>query len=126
MRNSWRDIFVVCALVVFLGCAGGKPSRWGQFHGDHSNRGFQMINSGFALSSSWISSSYKITSSSLVIGKDYEEKEVIYAGTTDAMLVAIRSEDGSEKWKRLLDTDAAGMELIRPSLSRLQTAPTLL
>jgi outer membrane protein assembly factor BamB len=118
MRNSWRDIFVVCALVVFLGCAGGKPSRWGQFHGDHSNRGFQMINSGFALSSSWISSSYKITSSSLVIGKDYQDKEVIYAGTTDAMLVAIRSEDGSEKWKRSLGTDDSGVRIISsPSVS---------
>lgn len=118
MRNSWRDIFLVCALVVFLGCAGGKPSRWGQFHGDHSNRGFQLIDSGFALSSSWISNPYKITSSSLVIGKDYQEKEVIYAGTADASLVAIRSEDGSEKWNRLLGAADSGARIISsPSVS---------
>jgi outer membrane protein assembly factor BamB len=104
--------------VVCIGCAGGKPTRWGQFHGDPSNRGFQLIDSGFALSSSWISNSYRITSSSPVIGNDFQEREVIYVGTTDAMLVAIRSEDGSEKWKRSLGSADSGTRIISsPSVS---------
>jgi outer membrane protein assembly factor BamB len=65
-----------------------------------SNQGFQPINSGFALSSSWISDSYKITSASPVIGKDLQDREVVYIGTSDGMLVAVRAEDGSEKWRR--------------------------
>jgi outer membrane protein assembly factor BamB len=112
MRKSWRNIFLVCVLAVLLGCAGSKPAGWGQFHGDLSNRGFQMIDSGFALSSTWISKPYKITSSSLVIGKDYHEKEVVYAGTADGALVAIRSEDGSEKWKRFLDAADSGVKIV--------------
>ena len=118
MPNLWRNIFLICLLVIFFGCAAGKPSRWGQFHGGPSNRGFQLIDSGFALSSSWISNPYKITSSSPVIGKDFQEKEVLYAGTTDAMLIAIRSEDGSEKWRRSLSAAESGAWIISsPSVS---------
>lgn len=102
MSIYWRIIFLACTLAIFTGCAGSKPSRWGHFHGDPSSRGFQTINSGFALSSSWISNPYKITSSSPVIGLDFQDREVIYVGTADAMLVAIWSENGNEKWKRSL------------------------
>jgi len=117
MSTSWRNIFLICTLMVFIGCAGGKASRWGHFHGDLSSRGLQMIDSGFALSSSWISHPYKITSSSLVIGRDLQAEEVIYVGTTDAMLIAIKSKDGSEKWKRSLGS--AGSE------SRIVSSPSV-
>jgi outer membrane protein assembly factor BamB len=100
MNNFMRSALLVCTLVVFCGCAGSKFSTWGHFHGDLSNQGFQPINSGFALSSSWISDSYKITSASPVIGKDLQDREVVYIGTSDGMLVAVRAEDGSEKWRR--------------------------
>jgi hypothetical protein len=100
MNNFMRSAFLVCTLVVFCGCGGGKFSTWGHFHGDLSNQGFQAIDSGYALSSSWISNSYKITSASPVIGKDLQDKEVVYIGTSDGMLVAVRAEDGSEKWRR--------------------------
>ncbi len=102
MQSFLRSTLLICTVVVFSGCMGGKFSKWGHFHGDLPNQGFQTINSGFALSSSWISNSYKITSSSPVIGKDSQGREVVYIGTIDGMLVAIRSEDGSEKWKRPL------------------------
>jgi outer membrane protein assembly factor BamB len=100
MNNFMRNACLVYALVVISGCVGSKFSTWGHFHGDLSNQGFQSIDSGFALSSSWISNSYKITSASPVIGKDFRNREVVYIGTSDGMLVAVRSEDGSEKWKR--------------------------
>ena len=93
-------MILVCTLAVFSGCVGGKFSTWGHFHGDLSNQGFQAIDSGFALSSSWVSESYKITGASPVIGKDIHDREVVYIGTSDGMLVAVRSEDGSEKWRR--------------------------
>ena len=100
MNNFMRSLFLVCTLAVFSGCVGGKFSTWGHFHGDLSNQGFQAIDSGFALSSSWVSESYKITGASPVIGKDLQGREVVYIGTSDGMLVAVRSEDGSEKWRR--------------------------
>jgi hypothetical protein len=97
MSNGVRKIILIFSAVAFIGCAGGKPSRWGHFHGDSSNRGFQPIESGFALSASWISNPYRITSSSPVIGTDYQGREVLYVGTTNGKLIAIRSEDGTEK-----------------------------
>jgi outer membrane protein assembly factor BamB len=102
MNNFMRSSFLIFTLVVFCGCVGGKFSTWGHFHGDLSNQGFQAIDSGFALSASWISNPYKITSASPVIGKDLQNRDVVYIGTCDGMLVAVRSEDGSEKWRRSL------------------------
>ena len=100
MINFMRNAGLVCILAVLCGCVGAKSSSWGHFHGDLSNQGFQAIDSGFALSSSWISKSYKITSASPVIGKDLQGRSVVYIGTSDGMLVAVRAEDGSEKWRR--------------------------
>ena len=97
-----RNAIFIFLVVTFLGCTGGKPSRWGHFHGDPSNQGLQLIDSGFALSSSWISNPYRITSSSPVIGLDYQNREVLYIGTTNAKLIAIRTKDGTEKWQRSL------------------------
>jgi outer membrane protein assembly factor BamB len=102
MSTTKRTIALIGMLVVLSGCVGGHPTRWGHFHGDLSNQGSQLISSGFALSSSWISGPYPITSSSPVIGMDFQNKEVIYLGTIDARLLAVRSEDGSRKWVRFL------------------------
>jgi outer membrane protein assembly factor BamB len=102
MSSYLRSAILIYLVLIFAGCSGGKPSRWGHFHGDLSNQGFQLINSGFALSSSWISNPYRITSSSPVIGLDYQKREVLYIGTTNAKLIAIRTKDGTEKWQRLL------------------------
>ncbi|MGD9290893.1 MAG: hypothetical protein PVG74_24960, partial [Desulfobacterales bacterium] len=93
MNNFIRSAFLVCSLVVFSGCVGGRFSTWGHFRGDLSNQGFQAIDSGFALSSSWISKPYKITSASPVIGKDIQGREVVYIGTSEGSLVAVKSED---------------------------------
>ena len=112
MKNFMRSAFLVCTIVVFSGCVGGKFSTWGHFHGDLSNQGFQAGDSGFALSASWISNSYKITSASPVIGKDMQGKEVVYIGTSDGMLVTVRSKDGSEKWRRSLRSAGSETRII--------------
>ncbi|MBW2408935.1 MAG: PQQ-like beta-propeller repeat protein, partial [Deltaproteobacteria bacterium] len=99
MKYPLRKLLWIAALILILGCA-GRPTKWDQFHGDSLSQGFQSIDSGFALSAAWISESYKITSSSPVLGNDFEGKEILYIGTTDAHLVAIDTIDGSRKWKR--------------------------
>ena len=112
MNNFMRSAFLVFAWVAISGCASGKLATWGHFHGNLSNQGFQAIDSGFALSSSWISNSYKITSASPVIGKDLQGKDVVYIGTSDGMLIAVRSEDGSEKWRRSFGTVGSGTHIV--------------
>ena len=107
MNCFLRSTLFIWTLSIFCGCAGGKIQAWRQFHGDLPNQGFQEINSGFALSSNWISDSYKVTSASPVIGRDFQGREVLYIGTIDGALVAIRSEDGSEKWHTALDSSAS-------------------
>jgi outer membrane protein assembly factor BamB len=102
MSSYLRSAILIYLVVTFFSCAGGKPTRWGHFHGDPSSRGLQLIDSGFALSSSWISNPYRITSSSPVIGLDFQQREVLYVGTTNGKLIAIRTEDGIEKWQRPL------------------------
>jgi outer membrane protein assembly factor BamB len=107
MLIYWRSAILIYLVVAIFGCTGGKPTRWGHFHGDPSNQGLQLIDSGFALSSSWSSNPYRITSSSPVIGMDYQQQEVLYVGTTNAKLIAIRTADGTEKWQRSLgDADS--------------------
>ena len=104
--------------MAIVGCAGSKPTRWGHFHGNLPNQGVQAIESGFALSSHWISKPYQITSSSPVIGSDFQDREIIYIGTTDGVLLALRSEDGSEKWKKPLAADGSKTRIISsPSVS---------
>jgi hypothetical protein len=112
MSSSLRNAILIFSALSFIGCAGGKPSRWGHFHGDPSNQGFQLIKSGFALSSSWSSNPYKITSSSPVIGMDFQRREVVYIGTIDAKLIAIRSEDGTEKWQRPLGSSGSKTRIV--------------
>jgi hypothetical protein len=97
-----RSVILVISAVIFIACAGPEPIRWGNLHGNSASQGFQSITSGFALSSSWISNPYRITGSSPVIGLDNQRREVVYIGTTNAKLVAIRADDGTEKWQRRL------------------------
>lgn len=104
MISRLAKVFIIGGLAFVAGCASGDP-RWGQFHGDFSSRGYQPVESGFALSSAWISDAYRITSSSPVIGKDFEGKKKVYVGTTDAELLAIREQDGGLGWKRSVKED---------------------
>ncbi len=112
MSNSMRSVILIFSVVAFIGCAGGKSSRWGHFHGDPASQGFQSIDSGFALSSSWISNPYRITSSSPVIGLDFQGREVVYVGTTNAKLIATRSEDGTQKWQRSLGSAGSKTRIV--------------
>lgn len=94
---------VMWFLVVITGCAGGAFPKWRYFHGDLSGQGYQPVTSGFALFQAWVSKPYKITSSSPVIGASLlSGREVIYFGTVGGELVAINSEDGTERWRRSL------------------------
>ena len=118
MRIYGRKLFLVFTLMALVGCAGGKAIRWGHFHGNLPNQGIQRVDSGFALSPSWITKPYRISSSSPVIGSDFQDKEIIYIGTADGMLLALRSEDGSEKWTKPLGADGSGPRIISsPSVS---------
>ncbi|MGD8882610.1 MAG: PQQ-binding-like beta-propeller repeat protein, partial [Desulfobacterales bacterium] len=92
-----RTILMWC-FVILIGCAGGIP-KWRHFHGDLSGQGYQPIESGYALSATWIAGPYKITSSSPVIGFAVSGMQVIYFGTVDGELVAINSNDGIERWR---------------------------
>lgn len=107
-----RSAILIYLVVTFFGCTAGKPTRWGHFHGDPSNQGLQLIDSGFALSSSWISNPYRITSSSPVIGLDSQKREVLYIGTTNAKLIAIKTENGTEKWQRSLGPAGSNTRIV--------------
>ncbi len=118
MKLILRYAMLTIASAALIGCAGGRPSGWGNFHGDIASRGYQAVGSGFALSSSWVSEPYKISSASPVIGLDFQNREVLYLGTTDAKLVAIRTEDGSQKWQRRLGSaDLKTAVVSSPSVS---------
>jgi outer membrane protein assembly factor BamB len=118
MSIHWRNLPLIFILAVLVGCAGGKPTRWGHFHGNLSNQGVLPVESGFALSSHWISKPYRITSSSPVIGSDFQDREIVYIGTADGVLLALRSEDGSEKWAKPLAAKGSESRIISsPSVS---------
>ena len=116
MKYPLRKLLWITALILIVGCA-GRPTKWDQFHGDSVSRGFQSIDSGFALSSAWISESYKITSSSPVLGNDFEGKEILYIGTADAHLIAIDTTDGSQKWKRDVGNGQGARIVSSPAVS---------
>jgi outer membrane protein assembly factor BamB len=94
----YRTILMGC-LVILIGCVSGTP-KWRHFHGDLSGQGYQPVESAYALSAAWIAGPYKITSSSPVIGFAVSGREVIYFGTVDGELVALNSENGTERWRR--------------------------
>ncbi len=95
-----RGAFLTLYLFILAGCASYSIPNWRYFQGNLSGQGYMPVESGFAVSSAWTSSPYKITSSSPVIGIDVAGREVIYFGTVDGELIAINSEDGSERWRR--------------------------
>ena len=111
-----REAFWIMSFALLLGCA-GAPTKWAQFHGDLSNRGFQEVDSGFALSPAWISEPYKITSSSPILGKDIEGREILYVGTADAQLIAIDTSDGRDKWTRNLGDKGVSCIVSSPAVS---------
>ena len=116
MIRDLRKAFWILSFALLLGCA-GAPTKWAQFHGDLSNQGFQEIDSGFALSPAWISKPYKISSSSPILGKDIEGKEILYVGTADAQIIAVDTSDGSEKWTRFLGDGGATCIVSSPAVS---------
>jgi outer membrane protein assembly factor BamB len=118
MSNSLRNLIVLVSAAALIGCAAGPASRWSNFHGDSASRGFQPVESGFALSASWISNPYRISSSSPVIGVDYQGREIVYIGTTNGRLIALRSEDGTQKWQRSFGPDSSNNRIVgSPSVS---------
>ena len=116
MKYPLRKLLWIAALILILGCA-GRPTRWDQFHGNSLSQGFQSIDSGFALSSTWITEPYKITSSSPVLGNDFEGEEILYIGTSDAHLIAIDTADGSQKWGREVGNGQAARIVSTPAVS---------
>lgn len=112
MNNSLRKVIVLFLMVTLIGCAAGNTTRWRHFQGDAAGSGFQPVESGFALSSRWVSNPYRITSASPVIGVDYQGREVVYIGTTNGKLIAIRSEDGTQKWQRPLGSHSSNSRIV--------------
>jgi outer membrane protein assembly factor BamB len=116
MISPLRNFVWMTALALMFACA-GVPTKWTQFHGNLSSQGFQEVNGVFALSSAWVSKPYKITSSSIVLGNDFIGKKNLYVGTTDAHLVAINSDDGSEEWNVLMGTGGITRIVSSPAVS---------
>ena len=100
MTPFLRGVFLACCFLVLTGCASDRIPKWRFFHGNLAGQGYIPVESGFALSSAWITQPYKITSASPVIGADINGRDIIYIGTVDGELVAINSEDGTERWRR--------------------------
>jgi outer membrane protein assembly factor BamB len=114
-----RNFFWALCLFMLVGCASHGMPRWRHFQGDLPGKGYIPVESGFALSSAWVSDPFNIATSSPVIGVDVDGREVIYIGTTDGELVAINSEDGRERWRRSLAGDFESAAIIStPSVSR--------
>ena len=108
---------VVCCLLIITGCASGA-SRWRHFHGDLAGRGYQPVESGYALSAAWIAGPYNITSSSPVIGVALSGEEIIYVGTVDGELVALFSKDGRERWRRAFAQQDEALKIVSsPAIS---------
>lgn len=114
-----RNVFWAFCVLILVGCASHGMPRWRHFQGDLPSQGYVGVESGFALSAAWVSGSYKISTSSPVIGVDVDGREVIYFGTAEGELVAINSEDGNERWRRSFATESKVASIIAaPAVSR--------
>jgi outer membrane protein assembly factor BamB len=114
-----RNAYLTLCLLILFGCATHGLPRWRNFQGDLRGQGYLPLESGFAVSSAWISSPYNITTSSPVIGVDRDGREVIYFGTVDGELVALKSENGKERWRRSFASDSKTTAIIStPAISR--------
>jgi outer membrane protein assembly factor BamB len=119
MTPLLRNAFMALCLLIVTGCATHGMPRWRHFQGDLRGQGYLPVESGFALSSAWISGAYNLTSSSPVIGIDTDGREVIYFGTADGELVALNSEDGTERWRRSFAVETKPVAIIAtPAVSR--------
>jgi outer membrane protein assembly factor BamB len=118
MTPFLRSIVLTCCFLIFTGCASDRIPKWRFFHGNLPGQGYMPVESGFALSSAWITQPYKITAASPVIGTDINGRDIIYIGTVDGELVAINSEDGTERWRRSFATgDKIGHIASTPAVS---------
>ena len=114
-----RNVFWAFCVLILVGCASHGMPRWRHFQGDLPSQGYVGVESGFALSAAWVSGSYKISTSSPVIGVDVDGREVIYFGTAEGELVAINSEDGNERWRRSFAADFQSAAIMStPAVSR--------
>ena len=119
MTSFLRGAILTCCLLILVGCSSDGIPKWRHFHGNLPGQGYIPVESGFALSSAWISAPYKITSSSPVIGADIDGRKVIYIGTVDGELVAINSEDGNERWRRSFASEDKIVHIVStPAISR--------
>jgi outer membrane protein assembly factor BamB len=119
MTPLLRNAILTCCFLILTGCATGGIPQWRQFHGSLAGQGYIPVESGFALSSAWIAGPYKLTSSSPVLGKDINGRQVIYFGTVDGELVAINTEDGDERWRRsFASRDKRAHIVSTPAVSR--------
>ena len=100
MTSFLRNAVLTCCFLILAGCASDGIPKWRNFHGNLAGQGYIPVESGFALSSAWVVGPYKISSSSPVIGNDFDGKQIVYIGTVDGELVALDSEDGKERWRR--------------------------
>jgi outer membrane protein assembly factor BamB len=119
MTPLLRSAIFACCFLILAGCASKVIPQWRHFQGNLAGQGYLAVESGFALSSAWVAGPYKITSSSPVIGTDISGKEIIYIGTVDGELVAIDSEDGSERWRRSFASGDKMVHIVSaPAVSR--------
>jgi hypothetical protein len=70
--------------------ADGSDTRWSQYHGDLSNRGFQLKPTRDAITPVWSTIVGQATVSSPVLGRDNANRETLYIGTIDGKLVAFQ------------------------------------
>lgn len=113
IKNVIRILFLCCCCLLLLSCK--ELKQWGQFHGDTSNHGFRLVNTSKLVSPTWTTEPLKIGTSSIVIGKDSLDLDVLYVGTKEGQLLALNSTDGSVKWKTSLET--VGAMLSTPAVS---------
>ena len=92
MTPLLRSVVLTCCLLILIlaGCASDGIPKWRHFHGNLAGQGYIPVESGFALSSHWISKPYRITTSSPVIGSDFQDREIIYIGSSDGVLLSPR------------------------------------
>jgi len=93
MTHFLRRAVLTGFLIILAGCASNGIPRWRFFNGNLSGQGYIPVESGFVLSSAWVTQPYKITSVSPVIGADINGRDIIYIGTVDGELVAIFNVD---------------------------------
>lgn len=86
-----RAFLLFFALICLTSCNG----VWNQFHGNLANTGFALQNSKNAISETWISNQYNISTASPIVWGN-----ILYIATNNAEVVSLNSADGSQIFKR--------------------------